>query len=138
LGGCFCPIIAQPLADGHAEHSQVMLLVAIAFLFSTVSTSFFLPVFGTVAIFLVGSASQEAYDFVTTESGQKLPQLVKVAAKLFYYLLPNFSAFDLKLNAIYGLPVSFYGLILTLIYFLVYTAIVLFIATLLFAQRELK
>lgn len=117
---------------------KYLLLVAIAFLFSTISTSFFLPVFGTIAIFLVGSASQEAFDFLQTRSGQELPALVQGAAKGLYYLLPNFTAFDLKLNAIYGIPLSTSGLLLTVGYFVVYLAIILLLATTIFSRRELK
>lgn len=117
---------------------KYLLLVAIAFLFSTISTSFFLPVFGTIAIFLVGSASQEAFDFLQTKSGQELPALVQGAAKGLYYLLPNFTAFDLKLNAIYGIPLSTSGLLLTIGYFVVYLAIILLLATTIFSCRELK
>lgn len=117
---------------------KYILLVAIAFLFSTISTSFFLPVFGTIAIFLVGSASQEAFDFLQTRAGQDLPALVQVAAKGLYYLLPNFTAFDLKINAVYGIPLPSSGLLLTLGYFIVYLAIVLMLATMIFSRRELK
>lgn len=117
---------------------KYILLVAIAFLFSTISTSFFLPVFGTIAIFLVGSASQEAFDFLQTKAGQELPALVQGAAKGLYYLLPNFTAFDLKLNAIYGLPLVNSGLLLTFGYFVVYLGIVLLLATTIFSRRELK
>lgn len=117
---------------------KYILLVAIAFLFSTISTSFFLPVFGTIAIFLVGSASQEAFDFLQTRAGQELPVLVQGAAKGLYYLLPNFTAFDLKINAIYGIPLSTSGLLLTIGYFVVYLAIILLLATAIFSRRELK
>ena len=117
---------------------KYILLVAVAFLFSSVSTSFFLPIFGTIAIFLVGSATQEAYDFIHSPTGQSLPPAVKGAAGALYYVLPNFTAFDLKLNAIYGVKPSGYGLILTFCYFVIYTALVLFLATTIFSRRELK
>lgn len=117
---------------------KYILLVAVAFLFSTVSTSFFLPIFGTISVFLVGSASQDAHEFIATTAGQKLPLLVKWAVKGLYYILPNFSAFDLKLNAIYGVAASGYGLMLTLGYFFVYTASILLLATAVFSRRELQ
>lgn len=117
---------------------KYILLVAIAFLFSSVSTSFFLPIFGAISIFMVGSATQEAYDFIHTPTGQNLPAVVKYAATCLYYVLPNFGAFDLKLNAIYGVKASPYGLALTIGYFIVYTTIVLFLAAVIFSRRELK
>lgn len=117
---------------------KYILLVAFAFLFGTVSTSFFLPVFGTIAVFLVGSASQGAYDYTRTTAGQALSPFAKQAAGALYYLLPNFSAFDLKVQAVYGLALPGRGLLLTLLYFLVYAAILLALSVLSFSLRELK
>lgn len=117
---------------------KYILLVAIAFLFSSISTSFFLPIFGTIAIFLVGSATQEAYDFIHAQEAIDLPAIVKGAATGLYYILPNFTAFDLKLNAIYGVNASGQGLLLTFGYFVVYTAIVLILAMAIFSRREMK
>lgn len=117
---------------------KYILLISIAFLLSAVSTSFFLPIFGTISFFMVGSATQGVHEYLATETGKKLPEIVRVAAKGLYYILPNFSAFDLKLNAIYGIKVSVHGLLLTLIYSIIYTALVLFLGTTIFSRREIK
>ena len=114
------------------------LLIAFAFLFSSVSTSFFLPVFGTIAVFLAGGVTQQVYDYVNSAAGKTLEPLVKQAATGLYYLLPNFSAFNLKVNAIYGIPLSGYGLFLTACYFVVYTTILLSLSVLVFTRRELR
>lgn len=116
---------------------KCILLVAFAMLFSSVSTSFFLPIFGTIAIFLVGGASQQAYDYVHSSAGQMLYPLVRQVASALYYILPNFSAFDLKVNAIYALQLDLTGLGLTMGYFVVYTTLALTIAVLIFTRREL-
>lgn len=117
---------------------KYVLLVAIAFLFSSVSTSFFLPVFGTISTFLVGSATQEVYDFVHSPAGEKLSPLVREAASALYYILPNFTAFDLNVNAIYAIAPSPRGIVLTLAYFAVYTLVVLSASTMIFSRRELQ
>ncbi len=117
---------------------KYVLLVAVAFLLSTVSTSFFLPIFGTIATFLAGSATQNVYDYLQTPQGEQLSAGVKAAALFFYYMLPNFSAFDLKANAIYSLPLDPGGLLLTFAYAAVYIAILLSSASLLFTRRELQ
>lgn len=116
---------------------KCILLVAFAMLFSSVSTSFFLPIFGTIAIFLVGGASQQAYDYVHSSAGQMLYPLVRQVASALYYILPNFSAFDLKVNAIYALQLDLTGLGLAFGYFVVYTTLALTIAVLIFTRREL-
>lgn len=117
---------------------KYILLVAIAFLFSTVSTSFFLPVFSTIAAFLSGGITQQVYEYINSSSAKLLPPAITTIARALYYVLPNFSAFDLKVNAIYGLPVPVSGLLLTLAYFVVYSAIVLSIAAAIFLRREMR
>jgi len=116
---------------------QCLLLVAFAVLFSAVSTSFFLPVFGTLAVYLVGGASQQAYDYVLSPAGQTLSPVVRQAARILYYIVPNFSAFDLKVNAIYTLPLDIGALALTAGYGMIYTAFVLIVAALVYSRREL-
>lgn len=117
---------------------KYLLIVALGFLFASVSTSFFLPIFGTISIFFAASVSQEVYDFLQSPAGQNLSPFVQKSATLLYYLIPNLSAFDLKPQAIYGLPVDVGTLGLTLLYWGVYTGIVLTMAVLLFNRREMK
>jgi ABC-type transport system involved in multi-copper enzyme maturation permease subunit len=117
---------------------KYIILIAFAFLFSTVSTSFFLPVFGTIAIFIVGEVTQQVYDYVHSAAGQKLAPLAKQTATALYYILPNFSAFDLKINAIYGIPLSAHGLLLIAFYFILYTVIILALSVIIFSRREMR
>lgn len=116
---------------------KCILLVAFAVLFSSVSTSFFLPVFGTIAVYLVGGATQQAYDYVLSPAGQLLSPLTRSLAEGLYYLLPNLSSFDLKVNAIYALPLDHRTLLLTAGYGLLYTTLVLIVAAIIYSHREL-
>jgi hypothetical protein len=63
---------------------------------------------------------------------------MKPVVAFIYYLLPNLSGFDLKVNAIYNIAPSMSGLLLTLLYFIAYTAILLGGAALVFGKREMK
>lgn len=118
---------------------KYILVVAIAMLLSTVSTSFFLPVFGSICAFLAGTASQPAYDYLQTASAQATVSVfVRKAAVVLYYVIPNLSGFDLKVHAIYSIPINNQGLMLTAVYFVVYTFILLSIGSLLFVRREMK
>jgi len=118
---------------------KYILLVGVALLLSTVSTSFFLPIFGTICAFLASGITQQVYEFVNSPSAEKLvsPLLKPIVAAL-YYLLPNLAGFDLKVNAIYGIPPNLAGLGITVAYFVAYTAILLGGAALLFNRREMK
>lgn len=117
---------------------KYVLLIAVALLFSTVSTSFFLPVFGTIAAFLAGGVTQQVYDYIHSPSSKELPAAVKQMAIALYYLLPNFGAFDFKANAIYGIALSVEGMLLTLAYFVVYLGLLLSLSSAIFSRRELR
>jgi len=120
------------------DYLKYVFLVCFALLFSTVSTSFFLPVFGTISIFWLGSASQEAFDYIQTDGGARMPALAKLLVKAFYYVIPNFSAFDFKLAAIYGLPVAPSSVFMVLGYFTVYASLILGFTVIIFSRRELQ
>jgi Cu-processing system permease protein len=117
---------------------KYILLIAVAFLLSTVSTSFFLPIFGTIATFLAGGITQQVNEYINSPASGSLSPIVKKIATMLYYLLPNFSAFDLKANAIYSLPLSADRLLLTTAYFAVYTGGILSLATVIFQRREMR
>jgi ABC-type transport system involved in multi-copper enzyme maturation permease subunit len=118
---------------------KYILLVGVALLLSTVSTSFFLPIFGTICTFLASGITQQVYEYVNSPaSAQAVSPYLKPVVAIFYYLLPNLAGFDLKVNAIYGLAPNLAGLGITAAYFIAYTAILLGASALLFNRREMK
>lgn len=118
---------------------QYILLVAVALLLSTVSTSFFLPIFGTICTFLASGVTQQVYEYVNSPTAQQtVAPLVKSVASGVYYLLPNLAGFDLKVHAIYSIAPNTQGLLLTTGYFAAYTAMLLGAAALIFNRREMK
>ena len=118
---------------------KYILLVGVALLLSTVSTSFFLPIFGTICAFLASGITQQVYEYVHQPiSASLVPPFMKSVVTVVYYLLPNLSGFDLNVNAIYGIQPNLSGLMITAGYFLAYTAILLGGATLAFNRREMK
>jgi Cu-processing system permease protein len=117
---------------------KYIMLTAFGVLFSSISTSFFLPIFGSIVIFLAGGASQAVYEYLNSQLAKDVLPQVKQAARALYYVLPNFSAFDLNVNAIYAVPVDGGGLMLTVAYFAVYTAVLLAAAAVIFSRREMK
>ncbi|MGA1846085.1 ABC transporter permease [Deferribacter abyssi] len=112
------------------------LLLAFGFLFASFSTSFFTPIFSTVAIFIAGNSIQGIFDYVMKEA-DKISVFVKSVVKLAYYILPNFSAFDLTSYATYALQINGKSIIFTLVYFLFYLTIVLSLTVIIFNRRDL-
>ncbi|UFS69712.1 ABC transporter permease [Geomonas sp. RF6] len=119
------------------EYLKNVMLLSLAFLFSAVSTSFYFPFLASFAIYLAGSASQDVFEMLSGSYGQALLPSSRALIKGIYYLLPNFSAFDLKTQAIYALPLSPGTLVLTCIYFVCYTGLALSVAVWSFSRREL-
>lgn len=115
---------------------KYLLLLAITFLLSTLSTSFFLPVFGAFAIYLAGNASFEVLQFVLQNSDRYTESFI-VMIKFLHYLLPNFAAFDFQVHAVYALPLPWGELGLAVCYALAYGGAVLLISAFLLRRREL-
>lgn len=118
---------------------KYILLVGVAMLLSTVSTSFFLPIFGTICAFLASGITQQVYEYVNSPAAARaVSTFLKSMVGFFYYLLPNLSGFDLNVNAIYGITPNLTGLGITVAYFVAYIAILLGASALLFSRREMK
>lgn len=115
-----------------------VMLAAFALLFSTISTSFTLPFFSTLGIWIAGSASQEVYEYISGSSGKDLPYFLRLIAEVLYYILPNFSGLNLQIFAIYGLPLSSFDVLASFLYAVIYTAVIAWLAVLIFTRRELS
>ena len=116
---------------------KFMLLTSLALLLSSVSTSFYLPFFGTLIIYLCGNASQEVYEYATGEFGKELGPMTIKAVTAAYYLIPNLAAFDFHVQAVYGLAVSWADVLFPLLYAVIYTSILIGLAVFAFNRREL-
>jgi len=116
---------------------KYVLVAAIALLFSSLSTSFYFPFIATLVIYFCGSASQQVYEYIASDYGKTLSAVAKVVISSIYYCIPNFAAFDFKVQAVYPLAVSVESILFTGAYFLIYTSIVLMITVWAFNRREL-
>jgi ABC-type transport system involved in multi-copper enzyme maturation permease subunit len=116
---------------------RLLILAALLVLFSTVATSSFLPMFLTLVVYAVGMTTEKVKFFIeTVKGGRDVSPLVKVVAKGTYYLFPNLTPFDLKLQMIYGLPLDYPALALTCCYGIGYIVVVLVLACGAFSRRD--
>jgi hypothetical protein len=106
-------------------------------LFSTVATSNFLPLALSVGLYFGGYSAEAVRYFIRSAAGQKeLGSAVKLFGNLVYWILPNFSAFDLKNQIIYGIALNAKELLLTQSYAVGYLGVLLVLAALAFSRRE--
>lgn len=113
------------------------LLAAIALAVSAFSTTFFMPFFVSLALYLAGSASQGVYEYISSNYGEKFSAMSKLVIKFVYFVIPNFSVFDFKLQATYPIPLDPTSLVYAVGYFFVYINFVLTVAVLAFKRREM-
>ena len=112
---------------------ELMLVTAIALFFSTFSSPF-LSAGLTLGLWVIGHFNADLRNFdAVVES-----RMAAGVARGLYYVLPNFAAFDVKSQVVYGQSVGVEYVGLTVLYGLVYLALVLTGAVLIFSRRDFK
>ncbi len=109
----------------------LLLLNAVAVFFSTMASPT-VSAISTVAIFIIGRTSEQVKWYADLFTGFK-----KTALLLFYYVVPNFANFNIKLAAVHDIAVPFTMIGWALMYSLVYSLLVLYLASLIFNKRNL-
>jgi ABC-type transport system involved in multi-copper enzyme maturation permease subunit len=112
---------------------ELMLVTAIALFFSTFSSPF-LSAGLTIGLWVIGHFNADFRNFGDIVNSQPAVWVTRG----LYYLLPNFAAFDIKAQVVWGETVPFTDVALTALYGLVYVAFVIGGALAIFARRDFK
>ena len=115
---------------------KLIIIVSAVFLFSSFATSTFLPLVLSFIFYFIGESIEEVKIFIEGVGKEKTSSIVKAIAQFAYYIFPNLSAFDLKVHAIYGLPLDYGNLLFVFLYSIFYTAIILTLSVMIFRRRE--
>lgn len=112
---------------------ELLLIVAVAVMFSTFTTPTLSATF-TLAVYVIGHMTEDLKVL-----GNKLENpLVSGVLSVLYYGLPNLGYFNVKGEAVHGIPISLSYLLLTTSYGVTYTAFVMIAAGLIFQRRDFK
>ncbi|HTL43625.1 MAG TPA: ABC transporter permease subunit [Vicinamibacterales bacterium] len=112
---------------------DLALVTALAVFFSSYSSPMLSAVF-TLAVYVIGQFNGDLQHFDTIV---KSPAAA-VIGKACYYLLPDFSRFDIKLAVVHGLPVSMAYVASSTAYGAAYIAALIFGAIVIFSRRDFK
>ncbi len=112
---------------------QLAIVVGVAIFFSCISTSIMSAVF-TFCLFVIGNFSNDIRWF---GQGSGSPLLEKATAVL-YYVLPNFGDFNVIDQVAHGVRIPSVFIIANTCYALLYIAIMLSAAILIFEEREFQ
>jgi ABC-type transport system involved in multi-copper enzyme maturation permease subunit len=112
---------------------ELALLVAVAILFSTFTSSILAALFAGF-VYVTGYFSSDLKNLEGVVDSAFLPQLTRV----LYYVLPNFKNFDVKAAVVAGDPVPLSQLSWATAYAAIYVALLLVASCWIFRQRNLK
>ncbi len=111
---------------------ELMLMVAVATLFSSFTTPMLASLF-TLGVYAMGHLSQDLY-FLGQQADQ--PHVTLVATWL-YRVLPDLEIFNKTIEAAHGLPITASEIGSSILYALGYTALLLFAASFIFRRRDM-
>jgi ABC-type transport system involved in multi-copper enzyme maturation permease subunit len=116
----------------------MILLSALAFLFASFTSTSFITLVLTVIAYIIGHAVSDVKALVETPQtvGIQVSSVTVKVVQIAYYLFPNLSIFDIKIQASHALPLSLSYIFWTVLYGLVYTALALAGAAVIFRRRE--
>jgi len=112
---------------------ELMLVTAVAVMFSTFSSPFLSAVL-TVGLWVIGQFGQDLRAFGAVVDS---PAAASIARGLSY-VLPDFASFDVKAQVVHGQPVPMAYVALTSAYGVVYLALLLTAAVVIFSRRDFK
>jgi Cu-processing system permease protein len=117
---------------------SLVLLSALSFLFASFASTSFVTLALTVIAYLIGNSLADVKALVENPGavGIQVAPLTLKTVQAAYYLFPNLSFFDLKLQAAHGLPVAPSYVLWTALYGLLYTCLAVALAALIFRKKE--
>lgn len=111
---------------------QFLIITALALLFSSFSSPLLSAVFA-FSLFIIGCFADDLRGFAGTAQG-----VIHWLAISVFYLMPNFSSLNVISSVAHGQPVAFAIVLANTMYALVYSAMALCGAVLIFERRNLK
>ena len=114
-------------------------LTAIVVFFSAITSSSLITLIFSLSSYVAGVTIEEVVFYMRTELAAQ-EKMVSESLKYFIdfvsYLIPNFSVFDFTIEAAHGLAITGNRLALSLGYGVLYTVILLLLASVIFKRRE--
>jgi len=112
---------------------EILLILAVAFLFSTFSTAFLSGMF-TLSIFIIGHFTGDLKNLAQSTEDV----LFQTLSTVIYYVLPNLEYLNFKTRVVHHLGIGIFEVVFSLIYAIFYTLILLLIGIFIFQQRDIN
>ena len=117
---------------------SLLVIMAIGFVFTVVTTSIYLSMLLTFFVYLIGHTLDTIVKVLVKAYFVKADDLFVKGMKLMTWVFPNLAAFDLKSNLAYGLPQSVSYLAWLASYGLTYACIVITMTTVILHHKDIS
>ena len=112
---------------------ELLVITAVAVMFSTFTTPTLSATF-TMAIYVIGNLTGDLRVL-----GRKLKTgVTKELLDWLYYTLPNLDYFNVKGQAVHGVPIEWHYLVSAVTYGMIYSVVILTLACIIFQRRDFK
>lgn len=117
---------------------SLLLLTSLSVLFSSFCSSSFVTLILTIISYLIGQSLGDVKALVESPQavGIEVSSLTIKFISASYYLFPNLSLFDLKIQAAHNLPIPLEHMFWVLVYGIGYAVLSIFFAALIFEKKE--
>ena len=112
---------------------ELMIVCAVAILFSSFSTPILSGMY-TLGVYLIGHLTRSLYQFSFRFEGTFLQKLML----FLYYFFPNLDNFNIRSQAVHGLPVDTSYILFAVGYGILYITVLLVISSYIFSRRDFK
>jgi ABC-type transport system involved in multi-copper enzyme maturation permease subunit len=116
----------------------LVLLTSLSFLFSSFTSTSFITLVLTVISYIIGQSLSDVKTLIENSQivGIKISPVTVKVIQVAYYVFPNLSLFDIKMQAAHGLSLSVSYIFWTVSYGLIYTCFAITLAALVFRKKE--
>lgn len=124
----------------YASFLMFSVLNALVVFFSAITSSSFITLLFSICTYIAGQTIEEAVRYLKSGSGKntQISELIHETTDILQYVLPNFSVFDLKLQASHAITLPIDYMLGITIYAVIYSAVLIIAGSLIFHKRELS
>ena len=116
---------------------KLSLIAAVTIFFSSFTSTSFISLILTIATYIIGTSTETVKGILKMNTeGVEISPIVEAVVKGVYYTFPNLSTFDIKLQASHGIPLPEGYILWAIVYWLIYTGIMVSAAAIIMERRE--
>lgn len=120
-----------------AEFLMFVTLNAVVIFFSAITSSSFLTLLFSISTYIIGQTIEEVVLFIQSQAQTEISKGVELVISIAQYIAPNLSIYDLKIKAAHGIAISPSYLLTITAYTLIYSVVLLLLASIIFNRKEL-